>query len=59
MKSSTKDNVEGTYHELKGKVKEAAGRITDNHKLEAEGAGEELAGKVQKKIGEVKKVLGK
>ena len=27
MKSSTKDQVEGTLHELKGKVKEAAGKL--------------------------------
>ena len=59
MKSSIRDKAEGTFHEAKGKVKEMAGKITDNPKLEAEGAGEKIAGKVQEKIGEVKKVLGK
>jgi uncharacterized protein YjbJ (UPF0337 family) len=59
MKSSTKDQVEGTLHELKGKVKEVAGKLTDNPKLEAEGTGEKIAGKVQGKIGQFKKVLGK
>jgi uncharacterized protein YjbJ (UPF0337 family) len=59
MKSSTKDQAEGTFHELKGKVKEIAGKVGDNPKLEAEGTGEKLAGKVQEKIGQVKKVLGK
>jgi len=59
MKSSTKDKVEGTFHETKGKLKEMAGKITDNPKLEAEGTGEKIAGKVQEKIGQVKKVLGK
>jgi uncharacterized protein YjbJ (UPF0337 family) len=59
MKSSTKDKVEGTFHEAKGKVKEVAGKLSDNPNLEAEGAGEKIAGKVQEKIGEVKKVLGK
>ncbi len=34
MKSSTKDKVEGTFHDAKGKVKEMAGKITDNPKLE-------------------------
>ncbi len=58
MKSSIKDKAEGTFHEVKGKVKEVAGEITDNSELEAEGTGEKLAGKVQKKIGELKKVLG-
>ena len=59
MKSSTKDQVGGTLHELKGKVKEVAGKLSDNPKLEAEGTGEKIAGKVQGKIGQVKKVLGK
>jgi len=58
MKSSTKDQAEGTLHEVKGKVKEVAGILSDNPDLEAEGAGERIAGKVQKKIGQVKEVLG-
>jgi uncharacterized protein YjbJ (UPF0337 family) len=58
MKSSSKDQVEGKFHEAKGKVKEMAGQITDNPKLAAEGTGEKIAGKVQEKIGDVKKVLG-
>jgi uncharacterized protein YjbJ (UPF0337 family) len=59
MKSSTKDQAEGKYHEVKGKIKEMAGELTDNPKLEAEGTSEKMAGKVQKKIGEVKKVFEK
>ena len=59
MKSSTRDQAEGTFHELKGKVKETAGKLSGNPKLEAEGTGEKIAGKVQEKIGQVKKVLGK
>lgn len=58
MKPSIKDKAEGTLHEVKGKIKEVAGKITDNPKLEAEGKAEKLAGKVQGKIGEVKKVFG-
>jgi len=57
MKSSTRDKAEGKLHEVKGKVKEGAGKLTDNPKLEAEGAGEKLAGKVQGKIGQIKEVL--
>jgi uncharacterized protein YjbJ (UPF0337 family) len=57
MKSSTKDKAEGKYHEVKGKIKEMAGELTDNPELEAEGATEKIAGKVQKKIGEVKEVF--
>ena len=58
IKSGMRDKAEGTFHEVKGKVKEIAGKITDNPKLEAEGTGEKIAGKVQEKIGQVKKVLG-
>lgn len=58
MKSSTKDKAEGTFHQIKGKIKEVAGDLSDNPKLEAEGTEERIAGKVQEKIGEVKKVLG-
>jgi uncharacterized protein YjbJ (UPF0337 family) len=59
MKSSTKDQAEGTFHEVKGTIKEIAGKLSDNPKLEGEGAGEKIAGKVQGKIGQFKKVLGK
>jgi uncharacterized protein YjbJ (UPF0337 family) len=59
MKSSTQDQAEGTFHKIKGKLKEGAGELSDNPELEAEGADEKIAGKVQEKIGQVKKVLGK
>ena len=59
MKSSIRDKAEGTFHEIKGKVKEVSGKITDNHTLEAKGKAEKIAGKVQEKVGQVKKTLGK
>jgi uncharacterized protein YjbJ (UPF0337 family) len=59
MKSSTKDQAEGKFHKIKGKVKEVAGKLSDNDELEAEGTDEKIAGKVQEKIGQVKKALGK
>ena len=59
MESSTKDQAEGTFHPIKGKLKEIAGELSDNPKLEAEGTDEKIAGKVQEKIGQVKKILGK
>jgi len=58
MKSSIRDTTEGTFHKVKGKVKEMAGKIADDPKLEAKGKTENIAGKVQKKVGQVKKVLG-
>lgn len=59
MKSSTKDQAEGTFHQIKGSVKEAAGKISGKPELEAEGKAENTAGKVQEKVGELKEVLGK
>ena len=43
---------------MKGTVKEKVGKLT-NRNLEAEGKVEKVAGTVQKKIGQVKKVLEK
>jgi len=59
MKPSTDDEVEGKFHDLKGKVKKKAGQLTNDPDLEAEGQAEEISGKVQEKVGQVKKVLGK
>ena len=58
MKSSTKDNIEGKMHQVKGKIKETVGKAVGNPDLEAEGKVENLGGKVQEKIGDVKKVVG-
>jgi uncharacterized protein YjbJ (UPF0337 family) len=57
MKTSTKDQAAGKLHEVKGKVKEMAGHLTNNPGLEADGVAERLAGNVQDKIGQVEKVL--
>jgi len=59
MRSSTKDQIKGTLHELSGKVKEKAGQVTKDPDLEAEGQVENVAGKVQKKVGQIKKVFEK
>lgn len=59
MKPSTKDQIEGTLHEVKGKIKEELGQVTDNPDLEVEGQSEKLAGKIQQKVGQIEKVFGK
>ena len=59
MKPSTEDQIKGTFHELKGKAKQKAGQIADDPTLEAKGESEKIAGKIQKKIGQVEKVLEK
>ena len=59
MKDSTKDRIEGGAHELKGKVKEKVGQVTNDADLAAEGTDEKLGGKIQKKVGDIKKVFNK
>jgi uncharacterized protein YjbJ (UPF0337 family) len=59
MNPSTKDQIEGTFHEAKGKVKETAGRAVNDPDLKAEGIAENLGGKIQKKIGQVEEVFEK
>ena len=59
MKPSTTDQIQGALHELKGDAKKKVGKITNNPNVEAEGQSEKLAGKVQKKVGQIEKVLEK
>ncbi|MDR3702431.1 MAG: CsbD family protein [Candidatus Sulfopaludibacter sp.] len=59
MNPSTNDQIKGKFHEVKGKVKEAAGRAVGNPDLETEGHAENLGGKVQTKVGQIEKVLEK
>lgn len=49
-----KDRVEGSLHQAKGKVKEVAGKVTGDAKLEGEGKAEKTAGKLQNAVGGVK-----
>jgi uncharacterized protein YjbJ (UPF0337 family) len=59
MKPSTQDQFTGKLHELKGKAKEKAGQVTNDPDLIAEGQAEKLGGKIQKKVGQIEKVLEK
>ena len=52
-----KDQVQGRAEELKGNVKEAAGKLVGNEKLEAEGKVDQLAGKGQAKVGDAKETV--
>ena len=45
---------EGTPDNVKGKVKEAAGDLTDDKDLKREGKADQAAGNVKDKIGNVK-----
>jgi uncharacterized protein YjbJ (UPF0337 family) len=57
MKNSTKDKVSGHAKDAKGKVKEAAGNVLGNPRLQDEGRANQVEGKIQKKVGDVKKVF--
>ena len=57
MNQSTKDQIEGKFHEVKGQVKQKVGEVMGSPDLETEGQAEKLAGKVQKKAGQIEKVL--
>lgn len=59
MDPSTKDDIAGRVHEVKGTIKEKAGELTNDPDLEGEGIVEKIAGKVQQKIGKVEKAIEK
>jgi uncharacterized protein YjbJ (UPF0337 family) len=49
-----KDRLKGVGNQIKGDVKKAAGEMTGDASLEAEGHGDKAKGKVQQKVGEAK-----
>ena len=53
------NRIEGIARQAKGTIKEAAGKITGNDQLQAEGAAEKLAGKAQEKLGQAKDAVSK
>jgi len=59
MKLSTENEIKGKVHEVKGTIKEKVGELTNDPDLEGQGMGEKIAGKIQKKIGQVEKVIEK
>ncbi|GAA0777177.1 hypothetical protein GCM10009434_27620 [Brevundimonas olei] len=51
------DRIEGAAKNIGGKLKEAAGKLTGDEKLKAEGRADQVAGKVQNAVGGVKDAL--
>ena len=49
-----KDRLEGMGHQAKGAMKDAAGKVTGDNKMQAEGKAEKAAGKVQNAVGGAK-----
>ena len=52
-----KDRIKGSVQQAKGQVKEVAGKLTGDAKLEAEGKADKVAGKVQNAVGGIKDAL--
>ena len=49
MKTSTKDQVEGKLHQVKGEIKETVGKLINDFHLKAEGNVEKKEGQAQEK----------
>ena len=58
MKPSTKNEINGNIHEVKGAVKETTGKITNNPTLRPK-AKPKQPRQGQKKVGQIEKVLEK
>jgi Uncharacterized protein conserved in bacteria len=49
-----RDEMKGAGKDMKGAVKQTAGRVTGDERLEAEGTADRVEGKVQKGVGSLK-----
>ena len=54
----SENRIDGAAKIVAGSIKEAAGKLVGNPKLEAEGAVEKAAGEIQNKIGEAQDKIG-
>ena len=52
------DQMKGRGKEVKGNIKEAAGKAVGNERLQSEGQADQVEGKVQKTYGDVKHDVG-
>ena len=52
-----KDRIKGSAEQAKGKVKEVAGKVLGDSKLESEGKGDQVKGKVQNAVGGIKDAI--
>jgi len=50
-----KDQVKGRVEDVKGKIKETAGKAVGNDRLRSEGVADQVAGKSQAAYGDAKK----
>ncbi len=52
-----KDRTDGSVNQAKGSLKETAGKLTGDSKLETEGKTDKLGGKIQNAIGGIKDAI--
>ena len=52
-----KDRIAGSAKQAKGAIKEAAGKLTGDSKLKAEGAADKAGGKLQNAVGGAKDAI--
>ncbi|MGB6048419.1 MAG: CsbD family protein [Flavobacteriales bacterium] len=52
--SATTDKIKGNWNEMKGKLKQQYGQLTDNDLTYVEGKEDELYGRLQQKLGKTK-----
>jgi uncharacterized protein YjbJ (UPF0337 family) len=51
------DRIKGAANQAKGSIKEGAGKLTGDAKLQGEGKADKVAGKVQNTVGGIKDSL--
>jgi uncharacterized protein YjbJ (UPF0337 family) len=57
--TAIKDKMKGNWNQIKGKLKQKYGDLTDNDLIYVEGKEDELIGKIQQKTGESKEEVNK
>ena len=51
------DRIEGAGKQVKGAIKDAAGKVTGDRVLQAEGKADKVVGKVQVKVGKTQDAI--
>jgi uncharacterized protein YjbJ (UPF0337 family) len=58
VRAMNQDELEGKGEQVKGKIKQGVGDLTDNERLHDEGVADEAAGEVQEGYGKAKRKVG-
>jgi len=59
MNTGREDKIRGSFHELKGAIREQVGKVMNDRQLRVEGNIEKHTGKVQQQIGHAKDAVAK